>query len=83
MKRNHFGELRFTPGDDLMALWNDEFTPEEVQPNIYARDLDLDSNFGWTCSLNDDDGNESECHDFESEDDLRRFLDYQGVSIVG
>ena len=82
MKRNFFGEMRLQPDDDLYASWNDEFTPEDPQIPIHARNLEEDDEFGWTCSLNDDDGNESECHDFDSQEALVEYLTRQGVSIV-
>lgn len=82
MKRNMFNEMKIQPGDDIQALWNDEFGTTD--PNIVARDLedDSESDMGWTCSLRDDDYNESECHDFESEQALRDFLAQQGVEIA-
>lgn len=83
MKRNFFGEMRIQPDDDLTACWMDEFGPEDPEIQIYARDLSQDDEFGWTASLNDDDGNESECHDFDSEEALRKFLTDQGVKIDG
>lgn len=81
MKRNFFGEMRIQPDDDLYACWNDEFAPEDPSIPIYARDVDWDNEFGWCCNLNDDDGNESECHDFDSEEALRLFLTESGVRI--
>jgi hypothetical protein len=82
MKRNMMGEARIQPGDDLFAIWMDEFGPEDPdQVRITARDLSHEDPFAWTCSLSDDEGNESECHDFETEADLRDFLTQQGVEI--
>lgn len=81
MKRNMFGDMKIQPGDDIQALWNDEFGTTE--PVITAFDIgdDTDAGLGWTASLTDDDLNESEVHDFESEAALRAFLAEQGVEI--
>lgn len=83
MKRNFFGEMRIQPGDDLVALWNDEFLSDDPVGTICATDIEYDAEFGWSCRLNDDEGNESECHEFDSEDDLREFLTQQGAEIDG
>ena len=82
MKRSYFGEMRIEPGDDLYALWNEEFQPEDpARVRIRYRDVEQDSEFGWTCSLSDDDsGEESECHGFDSEAQLLEFLHSQGAT---
>lgn len=82
MKRSSFGEIRIQPGDDLYATWIEEFNPDDLAAvSITARSVEEDPNFGWTCSLMDNDGNEAECHDFQSEEALRTFLTEQGVEI--
>ena len=83
MKRNFFGDMRLQPGDDLYACWNDEFGPEDPAIPVYAREITEEPEFGWTCSLNDDDGNESEVHDFGSKDELVAWLLEQTVKIEG
>lgn len=82
MKRNPFGDMKIQPADDLELLWQEEFSGED-KPELTAFAIanDTDAGMGWTASIEDTDGNESELHDFESEDQLREYLVSWNVRI--
>lgn len=82
MKRNPFGEMKIQPGDDLTIQWADEFgTEEEPQFTAYAISDDSEIGMGWTASIEDQEGNESELHDFATEEDLREYCRSWDVTI--
>jgi hypothetical protein len=82
MKRNAFRDMRLQPGDDLNMCWLDEFgTEEEPELTAYSIADDSEADMGWTCSIEDQDGNESECHDFPTEAALREYLQKWSVTI--
>lgn len=80
MKRNFFGEPVAQPGDDIHAMFNDQFYSEE-SPELTARFIEDDEVCGWSCVVSDPDGNEMQVHDFESEEELRNYLTEHSVEI--
>lgn len=81
MKRNFFGEPVAQPGDDLADVFCERHGA--VDGSLTAFDLADDSaaNMGWTCSIEDDAGNELQAHDFGSEAELREWLADNGAEI--
>lgn len=82
MKKNFFGEDILQPGDDIGALFTEQFDTDP-EDTLTAVDLDNDGTFGWSCTIRDEDLNEVQAHDFESEAALREWLTRQGVEIDG
>lgn len=82
MKHNAFGGMKIQPGDDLAVCWSDEFgTEDDPQLTAYALADDNAAGMGWTASIEDQDGNEAELHDFASEEALREYLTSWKVEI--
>lgn len=81
MKRNLFGEMKIQPGDDLCALWSEEYDVPVEDQEFDVLDIAEDENFGWGCTLQDSDGNEAELHDFSSKDALMKYLEENGVEV--
>lgn len=80
MKRNAFGESILQHGDDVGLAFMEAFGTD-ISECLFARFIEHDENFGWTCTISDPEGNEIEAHDFESEAQLREWLSAAAVSI--
>jgi hypothetical protein len=80
MKTNVFQESILQPGDDILAHFADTFGTYE-DSDFVARNIECDPTFAWSCTVEDEDLNEVQVHDFESESELRDFLTGQGVEI--
>lgn len=78
MKKNFFGEDILQPGDDIGALFNEQFDTDP-DDTLTATDIEKDDTFGWSCTIRDEALNEVQAHDFDSEAALRAWLTRQGV----
>jgi hypothetical protein len=82
MKTNFFGEKILQPGDDIGALFAEQFDAEP-EDTLTASDIEHEPDLGWTCLIRDEGLNEAQAHDFETEAALREWLTKQGVEIDG
>ena len=79
MRRNLFNEVILQPDDDILAIWTDY--KGEPDGDIYARFVEEDDG-KWGCELSDG-FTEMSANDFESEEQLRSWLQEQKVEIDG
>lgn len=80
MKRNAFGETVLEPGDDVGLAFADEYGTDIDDPMI-ARFVDDDPNFGWCCTLADNEGNEISAQGFETREALVKWLTDRAITI--
>jgi hypothetical protein len=77
-----FGEAILQPGDDIGAAFMDAFDTD-IDAALTARFIEFDDVCGWSCTIEDEDCNEMQVHDFESEEALREYLTNARVNIDG
>ena len=80
MKKNAFQETILQSGDDIAALFSEQFDTELGQ-RITASCVEHESGLGWTCLLQDENLNEVQAHDFNSREELEEWLAQQGVAV--
>lgn len=81
MKRNLFGEIKIQPGEDLAAVWSEEYGVPVEEQEFDVLGIAEDENFGWGCTLQDSEGNEAEVHDFSSQESLLKYLLENGLEV--
>lgn len=81
MKRNFFGKLILQKDDDVGAAFVEAFETD-VAADLIAQFIDDDFNFGWSCVISDDDGNELQAQDFASEEELRQWLHDKNIRAM-
>jgi len=82
MKRNFFGNAILQPGDDIAAIWSDEFGDFiDVFARFIESDLNSDNEEMWVCVLADNEEHELGVQDFPTEEALRKWLSDQRIEI--
>ena len=88
MRRNLFGEPIAQPDDDITAIWTERFYLEDGDPLLSAMDICQEQiGFdgkpdGWSCTIEDEEGNMITVADFDSEADIVTWLDLHNVEVV-
>lgn len=80
MKTNMTGDKILQPGDDIWAFFSENYGVEQGE-EINASGLQLDPNFGWCCTLQDENFNEVQAHDFPDYNQLSQWLVDQGIYV--
>lgn len=84
MRTNFFGETVLHPGDDLWAEFQVVHDVEISEGDlwVWSNEIEHDEELGWCCTIQDGADNEVQVEKFESEEDLRDWLERLGVTFV-
>lgn len=82
MKRNAFGDIILQPGDDPVAAFGDEYGLDMSDNLIGFRFVEEDLSFDWCCELEAESGETMAVHNFETEAQLRDWLNIHGIEGI-